>query len=134
MTFVEIAAVSFGNFFLQKIEARFIMIVGEADRRLGGGNRAEGRLLARTYSLHTAHSLKDNYSFAIGWKISEILAPAEPFLAEKYRRRGADVGEKVPRKGDASGCEEGRKGAGRKTEGVREGGKGAKVKGSPNRD
>ncbi|KYQ51639.1 hypothetical protein ALC60_09258, partial [Trachymyrmex zeteki] len=74
----------------------------EGGRRLGGGNRVEGR---RTYSLHTAHSLKDNYSFAIDLKISEILASAEPFPVEKYRRRGAGVGEKVPRKGDASGCE-----------------------------
>ncbi|TGZ31964.1 Uncharacterized protein DBV15_05709 [Temnothorax longispinosus] len=55
-------------------------IVREGGRRPGGRNRAEGRLLARTYSLHTAHSLKDNYSFAIDLKISEILASAEPFV------------------------------------------------------
>ncbi|KYM95212.1 hypothetical protein ALC62_14122 [Cyphomyrmex costatus] len=121
-----------------KIKVRFIAIRSyirkEEGRRLGGGNRPEGRFLAplaRTYSLHTAHSLKDNYSFAIDLKISEILASAEPFPVEKYRRRGAGVGEKVPRKGDASGCE--RK-AGREPGGRRKGGKGAKVKGSPNRD
>ncbi|EGI68357.1 hypothetical protein G5I_03000 [Acromyrmex echinatior] len=110
---------------LSKIEARFIIIRSyirrEGGRRLG----AEGRLLARIYSLHTAHSLKDNYSFAIDLKISEILASVEPFPVEKYRRRGAGagVGEKVPRKSDASGCgrKAGREPGGRRKERGREG-------------
>jgi ferredoxin-NADP reductase len=39
-----------------------------------GGNCVEGQFLVRTYSLHAAHSPKDNYSFAVDLKISEILA------------------------------------------------------------
>jgi len=43
------------------------------ERRIGG-NCVEGQFLVRTYSLHAAHSPKDNYSFAVDLKISEILA------------------------------------------------------------
>lgn len=60
-------------------------IVEGRGRRLGTGNRVV-KVSAHLLAAYSAHSLKDNYSFAIDLKISEILASAKPFLVEKYRR------------------------------------------------
>lgn len=94
-------------------------IIEKRGRRLGAGNRV-AKVGAHLLTAYSAHSLKDNYSFAIDLKISEILASAKPFPVEKYRA-GVGVGEKVPRKGDASGCEEEKTA---RRQGGREGGKG----------
>lgn len=62
----------------------------ERGRRLGTGNRV-AKVSAHLLAAYSAHSLKDNYSFAIDLKISEILASAKLFPVEKYRRRAARV-------------------------------------------